>query len=84
MNAVHETSKVVTLEDGGRTVVYNAGGDHQPDIEVPVIPAGSFPVGVRVAHVRMRSGKIETFGGDLLKQALANGGRLVKVLQEGK
>lgn len=54
------------------------------EIPVHVIPPGSFEVGVRVAQVRMRSGKIETFGGDLLKQALANGGKLVKILQEGK
>jgi hypothetical protein len=84
MNQVHETSKVITLEDSGRTVVYNSGGSIQADIEVPVVPVGSFSKTDRVAQVRMRSGKIETFGGDLLKQALANGGRLVKILQEGK
>lgn len=76
----------IFLDDNGRTVVMHEGGysGMVPDVRVPVIPAGSFAVGVRVAQVRMRSGKIETFGGDLLKQALANGGKLVKVLQEGK
>jgi hypothetical protein len=74
--------KLQTLGDG--LVGYFNEGLNGDQIPVAVLPPGQFPPGVRVAEVRMRSGKIETFGGDLLKQALANGGRIVKILQEGK
>lgn len=74
---------VVYLDDDGQTFVAN-DGQNNTKIPVPVILPGAFSASDRVAEVRLRSGKIQTFAGELLKTALANGAKLVRVLQEEK
>lgn len=75
--------KLIKLDEN--TVGYLAdpdvGGHRNP---VAVRPAGSYSADARVCEVRMKSGAVHTFGGELLTQALQNGARIIREIQKGK